>query len=187
MARSIAQDTVNGWKWFAYSYKVLEVIFQPVSKSKKATKKFEPMRAAAGYLKEQMSIGFRGAFGTRGSSAGEHSWSEGSNVGKHNESCGEFITYSVRSIGPTTTNPHTFRKLLSDNSTWALIDRGPVEGYIPVWELLKDLGSEYETAADVLEKIWQCDERKKKYRKIAKDELLLMKEDFFATVRMAKL
>ena len=145
------------------------------------------MRAAAGYLKEQMSIGFRGAFVTRGSSAGEHSWSEGSNVGKHNESCGEFITYSVRSIGPTTTNPHTFRKLLSDNSTWALIDRGPVEGYIPVWELLKDLGSEYETAADVLEKIWQCDERKKKYRKIAKDELLLMKEDFFATVRMAKL
>ena len=95
--------------------------------------------------------------------------------------------YSVRSIGPTTTNPHTFRKLLSDNSTWALIDRGPVEGYIPVWELLKDLGSENETAADVLEKIWQCDERKKKYRKIAKDELLLMKEDFFATVRMAKL
>ena len=95
--------------------------------------------------------------------------------------------YSVRSIGPTTTNPHTFRKLLSDNSTWALIDRGPVEGYIPVWELLKDLGSEYETAADILEKIWQCDERKKKYRKIAKDELLLMKEDFFATVRMAKL
>ena len=30
MARSIAQDTVNGWEWFAYSYKVLEVIFQPV-------------------------------------------------------------------------------------------------------------------------------------------------------------
>ena len=108
-------------------------------------------------------------------------------MGKHNESRGEVITYSVRSIEPTTRNPDTFRKLLSDNSTWAMIDRGPVEGYISVWELLTDLGSEYETAADVLGKIWQCDEEKKKDRKIGKDELLLMKEDFFATVRMAKL
>lgn len=202
MARSIAQDTDKPRRQemariflqrygshFPAGVQTLGGMFFSIAdaESKKKKKKFELMSAAAGYIKEQMSLVFRGAFGTGGSTAGEHSGSKGSNVGKNNESCGELITFSVRSIGPTTTNPDTFQKLLSDNSTWALIDRGPVEGFIPVWELLKDLGSEYETAADVLENIWQCDEEKKKDRKIAKDELLLMKEDFFATVRMAKL
>lgn len=160
-------------------------------RAKKQKKKFELIRAAAGYLKEQISLAFRGDLGIGVSTAGEHSGSKGSNVGEHNERCGEFITFSVRSIGPTTTNSDAFHKLLSDNSTWALIDRGPVEGYIPVWELLKDLGGVYKTAADVLEEIWQCDENKRKcdenkrkVRKIPKDELLPMKKDIFSRVTL---
>ena len=157
------------------------------AESKGAKKKFELMEAATDYLKGQMSVGFLGVFNIGGSIAGEHTSSKGSNVGKYKESLDEVFTYSVRSIGPTATNTSTFQKLLSYNSTWALIDRGPVEGYIPVWELLKDLGGVYKTAADVLEKIWQCDENKRKVRKIAKDELLLKKEDFIAGVRMRTL
>ena len=202
MARSIAQETdklrrqemariflQRYGSHFPAGTQTLGGVFFSIAdaESKKAKKKFELIRAAAGYLKEKISLAFRGDLGIGVSTAGEHSGSKGSNVGEHNERCGEFVTFSVRSIGPTTTDHDTFHKLLSDNSTWALIDRGPVQGYIPVWELLKDLGNEYETAADVLEKIWQCDEEKKKNRKIAKDELLLMKEDFLATVRMAKL
>ena len=204
MARSIVQDTKidkvqqqnmarEFFKRFGSHFpagvQTLGGVFFSIAdaESKGAKKKFQLMEAATGYLKVQMSVGFLGVFNIGGSIAGEHTSSKGSNVGKYKESRDEVFTYSVRSIGPTATNTSTFQKLLSYNSTWALIDRGPVEGYIPVWELLKDLGSVYKTAADVLEEIWQCDENKRKVRKIAKDELLLMKEDFIAGVRIAKL
>ena len=204
MARSIVQDTKidkvqqqnmarEFFKRFGSHFpagvQTLGGVFFSIAdaESKGAKKKFELMEAATGYLKVQMSVGFLGVFNNGGSIAGEHTSSKGSNVGKYNERRDEVFTYSVRSIGPTATNTSTFQKLLSYNSTWALIDRGPVEGYIPVWELLKDLGSVYKTAADVLEEIWQCDENKRKVRKIAKDELLLMKKDFIAGVRIAKL
>ena len=157
------------------------------AESERATKKFELMEATTQYLKEQFSLGLLGAFNIGGGIAGEHTSSEGSNVGEYKERRHEVFSHSLKVIGPTAANTNTFQKLLSYNSTWALIDRGPVEGYIPVWELLKDLGGVYETAADVLEEIWQCDEKERKARKIAKDELLLMKEDFIMGVRMAKL
>ena len=204
MARSIVQDTEidkvqqqdtarEFFKRFGSHFpagaQTLGGVFFSIAdaESKGAKKKFELMEAATDYLKGQMSVGFLGVFNIGGSIAGEHTSSKGSNVGKYKESLDEVFTYSVRSIGPTATNTSTFQKLLSYNSTWALIDRGPVEGYIPVWELLKDLGGVYKTAADVLKEIWQCDEKERKVRKIAKDELLLMKEGFIAGVRMAKL
>ena len=204
MARSIVQDTEKNkvqqqdmarlffqrfGSHFPAGVQTLGGVFFSIAdaESKEATNKFELMEAVTDYLKEQMSIGFLGVFNIGGSITGEHNWSEGSNVGKYKKRRDEVFTYSVRSIGPTATNASTFEKLLSYNSTWALIDRGPVEGYIPVWELLKDLGGVYETAANVLEEIWQCDEKERKARKIAKDELLIMKGDFIAGVRMAKL
>ena len=41
-------------------------------------------------------------------------------------------TYTVHAMGPAATNPAIFQKLLSYNSTWALIDRGPPQAYIPI-------------------------------------------------------
>ena len=204
MARSIVQDTemdkVQQQKrarlflqrfgsHFPAGVHTLGGVFFSIAdaESEGATKKFELVEAATDYLKVKMSAGFLGVFNIGRSISGEYTWYKGSNEGKYKERRDKVFTYSVRSIGPTATNNITFQKLLSYNSTWALIDRGPVEGYIPVWELLKDLGSEYETAANVLEEIWQCDEKERKARKIAKDELLLLKENIIAGVRMAKL
>ena len=204
MARSIVQDTemdkVQQQKrarlflqrfgsHFPAGVQTLGGVFFSIAdaESEGATKKFELVEAATDYLKVKMSAGFLGVFNIGRSISGEYTWYKGSNEGKYKERRDKVFTYSVRSIGPTATNNITFQKLLSYNSTWALIDRGPVEGYIPVWELLKDLGSEYETAANVLEEIWQCDEKERKARKIAKDELLLLKENIIAGVRMAKL
>ena len=204
MARSIVQDTEidkvqqqdmarEFFKRFGSHFpagaQTLGGVFFSIAdaESKGAKEKFELMKAATDYLKVKMSAGFLGVFNIGRSISGEYTWYKGSNEGKYKERRDKVFTYSVRSIGPTATNNITFQKLLSYNSTWALIDRGPVEGYIPVWELLKDLGGVYKTAADVLKEIWQCEENKRKVRKIAKDELLLMKEDFIAGVRMAKL
>ena len=204
MARSIVQDTEidkvqqqdmarEFFKRFGSHFpagaQTLGGVFFSIAdaESKGVKEKFELMKAATDYLKVKMSAGFLGVFNIGRSISGEYTWYKGSNEGKYKERRDKVFTYSVRSIGPTATNNITFQKLLSYNSTWALIDRGPVEGYIPVWELLKDLGGVYKTAADVLKEIWQCDENKRKVRKIAKDELLLMKEGFIAGVRMAKL
>ena len=71
-------------------------------------------------------------------------------------------TYTVHAMGPAATNPAIFQKLLSYNSTWALIDRGPPQAYIPIWELLRDLGSDYEEAAQLLEETWHEEEQKKR-------------------------
>ena len=65
-------------------------------------------------------------------------------------------------MGPAATNPATFSKLLANNSTWALIDRGSQHAYIPVWELIRDLGSGYEDVAKILEDTWCQDEKRKK-------------------------
>lgn len=89
-------------------------------------------------------------------------------------------TFSFRaySIGPAA-NYATFHKLLSNNSNWALIDRGDFKtANIPVWKLVKDLGGVFEDAAKLLEDTWNSDElkRQEKCEKIeeetkAKEEL----------------
>ena len=43
-----------------------------------------------------------------------------------------------------------------------MIDRGPHEASIPIWELLRNLGGSYEDAAQVLEATWDEEEEKKK-------------------------
>lgn len=130
--------------------------------------------AAAKHLQHQISIGFLGgAFGAGVSVSGRSTSGAGRNTTSHKEDAAISFTCEVKSVGPPVTNPVTFNKLLSYNSTWALIDRGEVEGYIPVWELIRNSGSEFEKAAEVLEATWYWDEKKRKdqwEKQIAKEK-----------------
>ena len=92
---------------------------------------------------------------------GEHSDSSG-NTENHSEKVdGILYTFSSQAMGPATTDPHAFEKMLANNSTWAVIDRGSSDAYLPVWELIGDLGSEFEEPARILESTWGNDEEKK--------------------------
>ena len=120
-------------------------------------------KAATEKLQTQMSFGFLGgAFGIGGSVKAEHQESTGKTQGEQEDQKKTSYTYTVHAMGPAATNPVVFQKLLSYNSTWALIDRGPHEAYIPIWELLRNLGGSYEDAAQVLEATWDEEEEKKK-------------------------
>ncbi|CAH3172617.1 unnamed protein product [Porites evermanni] len=158
------------------------------AESKSATNIVKLTEAAVNHLDAQISVGFLSGLSVTGASAtGKKDTSTGESNRKYKDSSNESFTFSVKSIGPQAANPSTFPKLLSYNSTWALIDRGNIEGYIPVWELIRELGSEFEEAATVLEKTWRKDEedRKKKLEEKreknimagGKQDLLLMKEE----------
>lgn len=130
--------------------------------------------AAAKHLQHQISIGFLGGeFGAGVSVSGSSTRGAGRNTTSLKEDAAISFTCEVKSVGPPATNPVTFNKLLSYNSTWALIDRGDVQGYIPVWELIRDSGSDFEKAADVLEATWYRDEKRRKEeweKQIAKEK-----------------
>ena len=130
--------------------------------------------AAAKHLQHQISIGFLGgAFGVGASVSGRSTSGAGQNTTSHKGDAAISFTCEVKSVGPPATNPVTFSKLLSYNSTWALIDRGEVQGYIPVWELIRNSGNEFERAAEVLEATWYWDEKKRKEvweKQIAKEK-----------------
>lgn len=120
---------------------------------------------ATDYLQNQVSVGFLGeSFGIGASVSTDHSNSQGKIEAGHQEADKTSYTFDVQSMGPAATNPVTFSRLLANNSTWALIDRGSHHAYIPVWELIRDLGSGYEKAADILEDTWCKDENRKKQR-----------------------
>lgn len=120
---------------------------------------------ATDYLQNQVSVGFLGeSFGISASVSTDHSNSQGKIEAGHQEADKTSYTFDVQSMGPAATNPVTFSRLLANNSTWALIDRGSHHAYIPVWELIRDLGSGYEKAADILEDTWCKDENRKKQR-----------------------
>ena len=166
------------------------------AESKSATNIVNLTDAAVNHLDAQISVGFLSGLSVTGASAtGKKDTGTGESSNKYKKSSNESFTFSVKSIGPQAANPSTFQKLLSYNSTWALIDRGSIKGYIPVWELIRKLGSEFEEPATVLEKTWRKDEedRKKKLEEKekpkdlkqteknmmagAKQDLLLMKEE----------
>ena len=120
---------------------------------------------AAQKLQGQLSFGyFGGASGIAGSVSGEHSSSSGKTSAKDEKVDSTSYTYSFQAMGPSATDPATFSKLLTNNSTWALIDRGSHHAYIPVWELIRGLGKDFEEPAKVLEKTWIDDEEKYKKR-----------------------
>ena len=165
------------------------------AESKSAMDTYELTEAAVNHLNAQMSFGFLGgAFGIGASGTGERTSGTGKTHAKHKTGHNEIFTFSVKSMGPLATNPSTFHKLLLHNSTWALIDRGSFEGYIPVWELIRDLGKEFEEAAVVLEETWRKDEnaRKKEWEdlqreKKAEEELKRIKEEHLKWVSQAQL
>ena len=163
------------------------------AESKSATNIVNLTEAAVNHLDAQISVGFLSGLSVTGASAtGKKDTGTGESNSKYKDSSNESFTFSVKSIGPQAANPSTFQKLLSYNSTWALIDRGSIEGYIPVWELIRELGSEFEKAATVLEKTWRKDEEdrkkqleektEKKIMAEGKQDLLLMKEEHLGGV-----
>ena len=165
------------------------------AESKSAMDTNKLTETAVNHLNAQMPFGFLGgAFGIGASGTGEHTTGTGKTHAKHETGHNEIFTFSVKSMGPLATKPSTFHTLLSYNSTWALIDRGSFEGYIPVWELIRDLGKEFEEAAVVLEETWCKDEnaRKKKWEdlqkeKKAEEELKRIKEEHLKWVSQVQL
>ena len=147
---------------------------------------------AAQKLQSQISVGFLGgAFGIGASISAEHSSSSGKVSAQKEEEEDTSYTYSFQSMGPVATNPATFYKLLANNSSWALIDRGGHHAYIPVWELITDLGSDFEEAANVLEDTWCKDEKENQLRslrigykitKVIKDDLERLKNQYISKV-----
>ena len=150
------------------------------AKSKSTKDTFKLTQAAVDHLKSQISVGFLGGgLGIGASITGDHTDSVGRSGASHRESSNEGFTFSLKSMGPPATNPATFHKLLSYNSTWALIDRGSFQGYIPVWELVRNLGGDFEDAARVLEETWRKDEskRKEKLEALIKEQKDRQKEE----------
>ena len=154
------------------------------AESKSAMDTSKLIEAAVDHLNAQVSLGFLdGGFGIGASGTGEHTTGTGKAHAKHVTGQNETFTFSVKSMGPLATNPSTFDKLLSYNSTWALIDRGSSQGYIPVWELIRDLGKEFKEAAVVLEETWRKDENARK----AEQELERIKEEHLKWVSQVQL
>ena len=149
------------------------------AESKSAMDTYELTEAVVDHLNNQISFGFLGGtFGIGANGTGEHTTGTGKTLAKHETGNNKIFTYSVKSMGPLATNPSTFHRLLLYNSTWALIDRGSFEGYIPVWELIRDLGKEFEEASVVLEETWRKDEsaRKKEWEAKQKKSRHLQRE-----------
>ena len=165
------------------------------AESKSAMDTYKLTEAAVNHLNAQMPFGFLGgAFCIGASGTGEHTTGTEKTHAKHETGHNEIFTFSLKSMGPLATNPSAFHRLLSYNSTWALIDRGSFEGYIPVWELIRDLGKEFEEAAVVLEETWCKDEnaRKKEWEdlereKKAEEELKRIKEEHLKWVSQVQL
>ena len=148
------------------------------AESKSAMNILKLTEAAVNHLDAQISVGFlSGVSGIGASAAGKQATGTGKGNSKYKDSSDESFTFSVKSIGPQAENPSTFQKLLSYNSTWALIDRGSIEGYIPVWELIRDLGSEFQEAATMLEKTWCKDEEDRKKKLVEKEKKKLEEKE----------
>ena len=150
-------------------------------------------------LESQISVGYlSGPLAIGASGTGEHSTGGGKVVAHHTDSGTEKFTYSVKSMGTKARNPVTFEKLLSYNSEWALLDRGKCTAYIPVWELVGKLVSEFEEVERILKETWLKDEasreekwlkdeaarEEKREAKEARGELLRTKAEHLERVRI---
>lgn len=136
------------------------VLFHIVDAESRSTKETSVLtEKAAQQLQGQLSVGFLGGLLGIGTSIGdEHSCSSGNTEGHDEETDDVSYTFSSQAMGPATANPASFSQLLKNNSTWALIDRGSTNAYLPIWELIRGLGDDFEAAAAILEKTWHKDE-----------------------------
>ncbi len=146
------------------------VLFRIVDAESSSTKSTSELtQRAALQLQGQISFGIvGGVFGIGGSITGEHSRSSGEAKGHDEETDEVSYTFTSQAMGPATTNPASFIKLMTNNSTWALIDRGSPNAYLPIWELIRDLGVEFAEAAMTLEEIWCKDEEERERKAIQK-------------------
>ena len=144
------------------------VLFRIVDAESHGTKETTKLtEKAAQKLQGQISVGFLGgAFGIGASISAEHSSSSGGTEAHEEEQEGTSYTYSFQAMGPAATNPATFSKLLANNSTWAIIDRGSRHAYIPVWELIREIGSDFEEAAKILKIAWDEDEEQNRLKSL---------------------
>lgn len=144
------------------------VLFRIVDAESRGTQETSKLtEKAAQQLQGQISVGFlSGAFGIGASISGQHSGSSGKEAAQEEKAEDTTYTYSFQAMGPAATNPATFTKLLANNSTWALIDRGSEHAYIPVWELMRDLGNDFADAAQVLEDTWREDEKENRRKSL---------------------
>ena len=190
---SFARDFLNRYgSHYPADVQTLGGVFFAIAdaESQSSTDKTKLTEAAVKHIKAQMSVGFlSGESRIGGGFIGEHSMVEGRRIVRERESSAEVFTCSMKSMGPPA-NPATFNKMLSYSSNWALIDRGGLQGYIPVWELLRDHVGEFAEAARILEETWCKDESERHDRwkarctkreeleelKKAKDELWNIKE-----------
>jgi hypothetical protein len=189
MARATVKDANNarlfmqryGSHYPAGLHTLGGVLFRIVDAESKTTESTSVLtEKAVTQLQGQISVGFLGGFyGIGASIKGEHSSSSGRQEGEGEKTDDASYTFSSHAMGPATTNPVAFNKLLTNNSTWALIDRGSPNAYLPIWELFRDLGSEYKEAANILEKTWREDEVGRK-QKIVKEKVSVV----FANISM---
>ena len=144
------------------------VLFRIVDAESSSTQETTKLtEKATQHLQGQMSVGFLGgAFGIGASINSQHTESSGKVSAHQEEAEDTSYTYSFQAMGPAATSPATFTKLLANNSTWALIDRGSSNAYIPVWELMRELGKDFEEAAQVLENTWLKDEKENKQKSL---------------------
>jgi hypothetical protein len=139
------------------------VLFRIVDAESKSNKTTTVLAAkAANQLQGQISVGvFAGLGGFGVSIKGEKNNSSGTVEGHDEKTDDVFYTFSSQAMGPATTNPATFNKMLANNSTWAIIDRGSPTAYIPVWEMIRDTDRVFEEAAKHLENTWRKDEKER--------------------------
>lgn len=118
----------------------------------------------AQHLHSKVSFSYMGGVFGGGVSTTFDSHSErGRSEGDQKEDKEVSYTYSIKSIGPNADNQATFKKLLSkNNSTWAILDRGETTAYVPVWELLENLGNRFKESANVMRRTWDEDEGQKR-------------------------
>ena len=100
------------------------VLFHIVDTESSYTKETSVLsEKAAQQLQGQISVGFLGGmFGIGASVTAENSSSKGKTDAHEKQEDDVSYTFSSQAMGPSTTNPATFSKLLANNSTWALIN-----------------------------------------------------------------
>jgi hypothetical protein len=139
------------------------VLFRIVDAESESTKATTILAAkAANQLQGQISGGVLAGLGGIGVSiSGEKNSSNGTVEGHDEKTDDVFYTFSSQAMGPATTNPATFNKMLANNSTWAIIDRCSPTAYIPIWEMIRDIDVVFEEAAKHLESTWRNDEEER--------------------------
>lgn len=125
------------------------------SEEKKKIKELEKM--AGKHISASAGAGFDcGKVGAAAGGSVEHSSGQGSKTGIQEIDEKTTATTNIECIGPSCSDPDSFRDLLyGNNSSWHIIDRG--SSFIPIWRVILQQVScrpEIEKAAKLLQQTW---------------------------------